>query len=146
VGKNDAARYYDGSSWSNINFSTGGTADFYGLWGTGGSSVWAVGHRFDLGHNYPVVYQYNGSSWVDQAPSFMDQQLQAVWVDSGGEVFAVGQDDTGASGVILHRKAGAWANVTPAGAKRLYGVWGTGPCDVWAVGEGGEMYHYHNPP
>jgi hypothetical protein len=61
----------------------------YGVWGSSGSDVFAVG-------DYGTIVHYDGSSWSSMS-SGTGNGLDGVWGSSGSDVFAVGD-----SGTILH--------------------------------------------
>lgn len=62
--------------------------------------------------------------------------LYAIW-GSGGRVYAVG-----AGGVVLRSDGGcAWNSEPTPTTNDLYGVWGSGLGDVYAVGAAGTILH-----
>lgn len=69
--------------------------------------------------------------------------LRGVWASSTtNDVWVVG-DGGGTSGTILHSPdSGAnWEPPLSIGSQNLNDVWGSGPLDLWAVGNGGVIYH-----
>lgn len=107
--------------------------DLLDVWGRTGDDIFAVG---SLG----TIFHYDGTGWVKMA-SGTTNNLYAIWGDEmSGEAFAVGQ-----KGTIVHHDGTAWSvmpPVAPSGVA-LYGVWGSGPQDVWAVGGAGTIVHYN---
>jgi hypothetical protein len=72
---------------------TSGTSNWlFGVWGSSGSNVFAVG---DSG----TILHYDGSSWSSMT-SGTSNDLEGVWGSSGSNVFA-----TGEGGTILHHSA-----------------------------------------
>lgn len=87
--------------------------------------VWAVGGRPGRG----AVARYDGSRWTEVLLPEGVQLLNSVHSFSDGTTFAAGD-----GGVILRWDGGEWSRpATPTG-QNLYGIWGTGPDDMWAVG------------
>lgn len=95
------------------------------IW-TGGDTVWIVGGEFGRG----VVLRSNGATWERLDPPGVDVQLWWVHGFSGGEVFVCGD-----RGVVARWGGTSWTvDDTGASGTTLYGVWGSTPDDVWAVG------------
>jgi len=61
-------------------------------------------------------------------------QLYAVWGINPHNVYALW------SGLLVHQVDFEWASV-PIGAKRLMAIAGSAADDLWAVGDGGEIWH-----
>ena len=99
-----------------------------GVWGSGASDVFAVGHGGTILH-------YDGSSWSSQTSGTVNN-LYSVWGSSASDVFAVG-----ALGTILHYNGSSWSSQTSGTTKNLYGVWGDGSNDVFAVGASGTILY-----
>jgi len=104
--------------------------DLRGVWGSGASDVYAVGHGGTILH-------YNGTSWSSQT-SGTTNNLYGVWGSGASDVYAVG-----ASGTILRStdSGTTWTSKTSGTTNHLYGVWGSGASDVFAVGYGGTILH-----
>ena len=66
-------------------------SSFYDISGHGSDDIYAVGDK-------PHTYHWDGKKW-NLLKSGTGKTLQAVWVDSSGEAFAVGDD-----GAVLRRK------------------------------------------
>ena len=64
-----------------------------------------------------------------------------MWVppanDAGLEVVAVSRGDA-----VFFRNGGTWSTSNPQAVGSLYKVWGTGPRDIWAVGDFGALVHF----
>lgn len=114
--------HFDGTSWSEI--SPVPTVPLKGLHSAAPGRVVAVG---PLG----VVMQFDGAAWtrvdLGQATS-----LNAVWVSPDADMFAVGNNSD-----VAHYTAtdDMWSVTRPFTSPKLYGVWGTGAEDVYAVGQ-----------
>jgi hypothetical protein len=144
VGYGGTIVHWDGGSWS--PFPSGTTQDLIGtVWGTGPADVWAVGAAGTVAH-------WNGSVWsasrVDNFPV-----LFGVWGSGPNDVWAVGVSVPPPGVVapdqhIAHWDGSAWS-ATASGTQgvfgaweALFGVWGSGPNDVWAVGSKGTIVHW----
>ena len=103
--------------------------NLYGVWGSSGSDVFAVG-------NSGTILHYDGTSWSAMA-SGTTIQLNGVWGCSETDVFAVG-----ANGTILHYDGSTWSAMASGTTQALYGVWGSSGTDVFAVGNSGTILHY----
>lgn len=117
--------HYDGSDWTYDTVGYG--APIYGITGTSGSNVFAVGAIATIGHN-------QGSGW--ETMSIPDFDIHGMWGASATDVWAVG------SGAIHHRTGGAWSSTFAPDGVVLNGIWGAGASDVWAVGDTGAVAHF----
>ncbi len=135
--------HYDGASWSpdfDPAFSTGYLCD---VWGSSGSDVFAVGWGeswdpyTDYWKYYGSILHYDGATWRAMAAPADAAGLNAVWGNSGSDVFAVGE-----WGTILHYDGIAWGRMASGSTSSLNAVWGSSGSDVFAVGEGGTILHY----
>jgi hypothetical protein len=141
------ARMVDGavSSWELVQDPSCSTV--HAVRAVGGDELWAVGEgktasqatvgrawRMKRGMNEP---DSGHSAWQEldtQAPA----ALLAVWGTSQG-VWAVGE-----RGTIRHYVPGAtrWSIVASPTNTTLRAVWGSGPNDVWAVGDNATIIHF----
>jgi hypothetical protein len=108
----------------------------YGIWGPSASEVFAVGED--------MLLRYTGGAWVRDTTPYWN--LVDVWGTSASDVYAVGEY------TIVHWNGTEWSRVSTdhlcilkedeEGSYFLcpffYGVWGSGPDDVWVVGETGD--------
>ncbi|MSQ00366.1 MAG: hypothetical protein EXR71_00560 [Myxococcales bacterium] len=116
---------YGGGSWT-----TGTMGDTSALKGVGGSDVSSL---FAVG--WGRAWSYDGAAWVYEAIPETGDKLNDVY--GGGEkAFAVGD-----GGTSLVRQGGAWAKEETGVDVALNAVDGSGPTDVWAVGEAGTVLH-----
>jgi hypothetical protein len=112
----------------------GGTTErLYGVWGSSGSDVFAVGEAGTILH-------YDGATWIPMSSGTTDS-LFGVWGSSGSDVFAVGYP-----GTILHYDAADWHEMSRGNTNDLYDVWGSGGSEVFAVGSYGTILHYSGQP
>jgi hypothetical protein len=103
----------------------------YGVWGSSGSDVFAVG-------DYTILH-YDGADWSPM-DSGATGWLGGVWGSSDSDVFAVGQ-----RGTILHYDGEVWSPMDSP-ADELWDVWGSSGSDVFAVGFAGTILHYSGAP
>lgn len=138
---------WNGSAWSNagINLPGGLTAALQSIWISGSEGV-AVGFN-------DTVLRRSGANWVAVTVTpkvgtvlraAWGSDAQNVWIVGGGQEGPNGEDFTGFPGKILfYNGTGAGERYTlPESDQALRAVWGSGPNDVWAVGDNGVMLRY----
>jgi hypothetical protein len=101
---------------------------------------------------FQLLHSSDGITWslIDLAQSpwnLPGRGLNGVWVDPGGEVFAVGYSHTQPSpdNTIVHfdPSTATWSLMAGIkNTKNLRAVWGNSSSDVFAVGDGGTILHY----
>jgi uncharacterized protein YjdB len=123
---NNGLRYrilrYDGNSaltWTQSQ--TGTAAEYYGLWGSTGSDIRAVG--------YPdgATIHWNGSAWTASSTGGTDQ-LNRVWKGSPTAAFA-----GTSNGKILRYDGSTWTPTTLASGEYLTSLWGSWEQSVYAT-------------
>jgi hypothetical protein len=125
----DGIYAWDGSSWRSAMGSAPSSL-------SGGISVagdtWVTASSGSL-------YRASAGAWSEPVPTNLASALHGLWrAPGGGDLFAVG-----AAGVVVQGDGvGPWSITTVAGAD-LYAVAGDSATDVWAVGDGGTIVHYH---
>ncbi len=120
---------YDGSSWTVVSDQTRpiALADGYNaVWGIG-SDVWAVGEASIVHCKAPTACAVESST---------GGTLYGVWGSSSSNIFAVG-----AGGRILKYNGSSWSAMNSPTNRALARVAGSGPSDVWAVGDS-VLIHY----
>lgn len=96
------------------------------VWGSAEDDVWAVGG--DRGEG-PLIVHWDGES-LTKLDSGASGDLWWVFGFAGGPVFM-----GGAAGTILRYEDGAFsATETPSSDVTVFGLWGSSPEDMWAVG------------
>lgn len=97
------------------------------VWSSGIDNVWVVGGREGTGGG-PTVLHYDGTAWTQLDTGERNVDL---W-----QVFGVG--DTvffgGSNGTILRYRNGAFDKIPTPTPDITFGLWGTSPDDIWAVG------------
>jgi hypothetical protein len=116
--------------WTQVLSATDLDRSVLALWGHD-STVYAVGGGLGVEGAGALALRYDGTAW-QEIQTGRDETLWWVWgTDDGEHVWMVGE-----GGLILRYTAQTGA-VTPLASgttATLYGVWGTGPDDVWIVG------------
>jgi len=121
-----------GATWTTT--SSGVTGDsgwprFRRLAGTDGGDVWAVGSR-SLTESVLVHSADHGQSW-QIVPAGVVTALQAVWAFDRTAIVAADYE----AGVIRSEDGGAtWARHDAEPGTLLFGLWASGPADLYAVG------------
>jgi hypothetical protein len=70
--------------------------------------------------------------------------LLSVWGTSPRDVFTVGGPlGDGTPSAMLHFDGQTWQDLMPGGTETFWWTHGTGPDDVWAVGERGRISHWN---
>jgi hypothetical protein len=138
--------HWDGKAWAFVPVPlTSGTLS--GVWGSGPNDVWAVGAEGGTLDAFGEILHWAGTVWSAIPTPYPNGILTSVWGSGPKDAWAVGYTTLapyaeGAPGeergVILHWDGKLWtvAASPPTSVLSLYGVWGGGPRDVWAVGGG----------
>jgi hypothetical protein len=110
-----------GASWQSATSNT--TSNLWSVWGSGPGDVYACGDNGILRHTT------DGTTWT--TPATLGGACRALWGSSATDLYAVGSGYR-----ISHSTNGtSWNEMQPIGnADSFYGVWGTGPTDVFVVG------------
>ena len=129
-----AVLHYDGNYWRAMDAGGCGCEDgLYGVWGSSGTNVYAVGLA-------GTVLHWSGGAWeAESDPDLGTDDLYAVWGSSASNVWAVGD-----FGRIVHFDGADWTTVIsdPATAEPLFAVWGNAANSAWAVGNAGTVLHW----
>jgi hypothetical protein len=116
--------------WVVVHSSLPGELTF--VWGTGPDNVWAVGSDPGDGSG-PTVMNFDGERWF-QLETGHSGDLWWVFGFEDGPIFLGGKD-----GLILRFERGEFQRMETPGVGTVYGIWGTAPDDLWAVG--GHLAH-----
>lgn len=143
VGSGGLILHYNGSEWRAM--ASGTTVSLVGIWASEGTAV-AVGEN--------TILKLENDLWTPMAAQMPARfKLQDVWGADNGDMFAVGYVTFEYEGTILGYDGSMWHPVDSEVRKRMFGVWGFAPDDVFAVGESGpqdgptrfwagSIYHY----
>jgi len=98
------------------------------VWAGSPQDVWVVGGREGAGMG-PSVFHYDGVTWskLDTGQDNVD-----LWQEFGfsGDAVYFG----GSNGTILRYRNGAFEKLPTPSPDIIFGLWGSSPDDVWAVG------------
>lgn len=123
AGDQGALLHSQGGAWQRTPSNT--SADLAALWGDGAGDLWVVGRRGTILH-------VDGTG-VTLVPSGSTSWLRAVWSAGPGlPIWAAGD-----KGILLRYQNGRWVRQQGGVRNGLFGLWGSGPDDVRAVGEYG---------
>jgi hypothetical protein len=137
AGFNALVMHFDGATWTRLD--AGNTDTYWWVYGTGAKDVWMTGENGRISH-------WDGATFKHYA-SGTTATIFGVYAASATDVWAVGGTPEATSGqpndVLLHFDGAAW---TPSPLPKTLGrtyfkVWGSGPEDVWVVGEAGTIWH-----
>lgn len=98
------------------------------VWAASAEDVWVVGGREGVGQP-PTVYHYDGVTWTKHDPGVTNVDLWQVFGFPGGPVFL-----GGSNGTMLRYQNGTFEKLTTPATDIVFGLWGSAPDDVWAVG------------
>jgi hypothetical protein len=133
------------------------------LWGSAKDDVWIGGEPYPL-EGFTFASQWRGRAgeggieWAAARTSDGSPQktppVRGIWGSSNDDVWAVGGGDglfysnISTRGKAYHATAvdegglPIWNEVDSQSTPLLYAVWGSGPGDVWAVGNEGTLRHW----
>lgn len=130
-------RHWNGTTWSVSRTSPFATGTGL-VHATGTSDAWAM----QWGSGPATAVHWNGLAW-SEVPSGTSA-LSANGYNAGG-LWSTGQDlwvsgkTTSGQGTVSHRSGSSWTDATGVTfGGWMYGIFGTGPGDVWVTGEHGE--------
>jgi hypothetical protein len=123
---------YDGKAWRAL--AAGTSATLWWLFAPPAAPAWAVGEK-------GTVLRIDGDV-ADAEPVPTSATLFGVWGTAADNLWVVGgvPDD---SGVVLHRDAAGWHDLTPPAATgAFFKVWGAAADDVYICGQLGALWHW----
>ncbi|MCA9550648.1 MAG: hypothetical protein KC933_11480 [Myxococcales bacterium] len=106
-------------------FDADATGWLLNVWGPAGDDLYAAGGAPEAG----VVMHYDGAAWTK-----LDLGLEVPLLNWS---YGFGPDDitvVGNGGTILHYDGSSWSVQTTTTTEDLWGVWGSDPSNLWAVG------------
>ncbi len=134
VGEQGVVMHYDGSSWQ-ILANVPGKNALLGVWGAGPNDIFAVGVN--------ALWHYDGASWEAMNPpaGMASFRMRSAWGTSGHNVYAAGYLSDRGRGAIFRFDGVRWSSVATT-SRELRGLWGSGPDDIYAVGDSSHILHY----
>jgi hypothetical protein len=103
----------------------------------------AAGSALPYGVRGDTVYRFDGNDWVVefQRPNWASGVLNAVWVNSSTDLWAVGIDN-----VVLHKTPNGYSSMSgvfgPTPSYELLSVWSADWMDAWYGGREGFLYRW----
>lgn len=126
LGAQGTAVRWNGAMWTASNPPAFGTFTMRGISGGGGGPLYAI-------DSFGGIYSYS-TAWA-QVRSMSTDDLQGVAVISGTPYVA----GNNVGGLIMHYTGSSWQRDVQGGIG-FRGVAGTGPTELWAVGEAGAIW------
>ena len=134
-----AMLHWDGSEWSQQALPDGFPLANWVFGVDGGEVLWVSGN------DGMVARRGADGSWETMDLGTMSD-LWGIWGTADDDMYAVGGDTPGDEPVIGHWDGSAWTLAelpeTDRDYDALFKVWGTGPDNVFAVGQKGVVFHY----
>ena len=104
---------------------------FLSVWGPSPTEVYAVGGQLVSGGSHGMIFRWDGEAWGEEV--LPDDTPSLNWVTGAGDdVWAVGY-----GGAALRLEGGSWVRYPSPTESMLWGAWGVGEGEVWAVGGDG---------
>jgi len=130
---------FHGGHWRELE--PGGTGTLWWVAGSGSTDVWMVGTQGRILH-------WDGAAFTEHA-SGTTATLWGVWAAAPDDAWAVGGTPNGGTAaaadndLVLHWDGAAWSRVELPRrlGVALFKVWGTSSENLYAVGEGGTLWH-----
>jgi hypothetical protein len=101
--------------------------------------VFTTRGAFIVGLLGQIWAQPSGSSTWTQQTSPVPWDLQGLWADDAGTLYAVGGSGT----VLTSPGDGKWTAQASLFVQDFWGVWGSGAHDIYAVGDAGHIFHFN---
>jgi len=111
--------------WTPMNSNT--TVNLYGVWGSAGDDVYAVGYGPSDFHG--TVMRYDGTSWTQFAN--VGEWPNAVWGTAHDDIYIV---DGAPKGAVWHYDGSIWSEMNWVIDASLTSMWGSSSSDIFAVG------------
>ena len=125
LGSHGVIFHYNGSGWTDMKHPLQNRVN--GVFGTSRNNVYAVGEHGKIAH-------YDGSSWAVVYDHSVD--LTDGWASTSDTLFVVGE-----GGAIFRYDGTDWVDQSIPRDLDFWGIWGSGPSDVYALGNS-SIYHY----
>jgi hypothetical protein len=134
----DAGIYHsDGTGHWTQQYSAPRPGALKAIWGEGATSIFVVGAG-EL-----ILHSVGDGRWDTQAgagalPPALPPDLYAVW-GTAGQVYAAGDGGR----LDVRASDGTWRSEDLGVSEPFYGLWGTGPSDIYVVGGHCTIVHYN---
>jgi len=121
--------HFDGTSWLGLS-PCDPLASLSSVWGVGPSDVWA-------GSDDPEdqFARWNGAAWTIERVRLPGEFIHATWGAATDDIWIGGHDD-----LLGHWDGKMWTSFSHPPLTFIWGMWGSGPRDVWTVGAKGIIH------
>jgi hypothetical protein len=158
VGSNGAVFHWNGASWTAQRNRTdaGQPRPLFGIWGSGPNDVWAYSanellHTDGWNDSETVWSTFEVIRKVDR----LEGSIRGLWGSSATDVWMLVGSTPGGIGLQSGKcwRSAGWDGGTPqmiaaldhyktsTAGTNFVGMWGSGPRDIWIVGESGRILH-----
>lgn len=127
VGEGGIAARFDGTAWKGVSTGTG--KHLNDVWVHGSDLAWAVGLA-------GTILRWDGTKWSTLDSPLKQQDWTAVWGSDPNDVYLAGK-----GGFVARWDGIKFSLLAGPVVGTLRDVWGFSEKDVWAVGDGGRIYH-----
>lgn len=126
VGVDGAALHFDGMTWSRVSFTT---ENLLSIWGSGRDDIWVGGYS-------GRTFHYDGTRWTQiTIPGLLTGEVYGFVRAGASELWA-------SNGRQVARWNGtSWSSDTVS-TDTIYGIWSSGPSDIWTAGANGTIYRH----
>ena len=127
----------------------------FAVWATGPGDVWISGkHRLAKAGQFETSWRTRpgdgGVGWTPLNTFGNTNVIYGIWGSGPNDVWMVGSKGTTTTSFASHTNGASamdggmptWTELDTATFSVLNSIWGTGPNDVWAVGNSGAIQHY----
>ena len=136
----DSVHHWDGSKWEDLSSTQPFIIKTSGIWSSG-KNVYFLRPGSGL-----HVSHFSGTTWKHWPLGSTFSKGGGIWGTDTTNLFAVGGSYGGYgtySGIISRFDGTKWTKmILPAGTPMLYGISGSGPHDIFAVGDKGAVVHF----
>ncbi len=123
---------FNGTSWS---LSTSSGFPLWGVYGVSPTEVYVSGE-------HGTMLRFNGTTWTPLTPPTTGT-LAALWASGSTNIFAVGADAVGLTGVALGFNGTMWQSLALGTTRVLTAVWGPSLFDVYLTGDVGTLLRFN---
>jgi len=141
--------------WDSSNSSDQGRRLLRTIWGTSPNDIWIGGDSslerppsYVRESGWRSIITDGGTGWAPIS-IFANHQIKAIWGSGPGDIWLVGSQGIGISFAAHTNGVAAadgglpvWTEIDTQSLPILHAVWGSGPGDVWTVGDYGTIRHF----
>jgi photosystem II stability/assembly factor-like uncharacterized protein len=119
-----------GATW--VAAQTNVTTDLYAVRGVAANDYYAVGS------SGTVLRSTDGANWTKLSFPDTSYTIYDVWGDATNSVYV----STGITVYFTKNSGQTWQRMSISSLPYYYGIWGTSPTDIYAVGSSSSIYHH----